>query len=63
LSYPSPQWSGWKALKDKTEAASYAEVIRNSLRLYEALIGEAESGNEVLIKSRDGTEKVYRKIF
>jgi hypothetical protein len=52
-----------KALKDKTEAASYAEVIKNSLRLYEALIGEAEAGNEVLIKSPDGTEKLYRKIF
>jgi len=52
-----------KALKDKTEAASYAEVIRNSLRLYEALVGEAESGNEVLIKSPDGDEKSYRLIF
>jgi hypothetical protein len=52
-----------KALKDKTEAASYAEVIKNSLRLYEALIGEAESGNEVLIKSPKGVEKLYRLIF
>jgi hypothetical protein len=52
-----------KALKDKTEAASYAEVIKNSLRLYEALISEAESGNEVLIKSPKGTEKLYRLIF
>jgi len=52
-----------KALKDKTEAASYAEVIKNSLRLYEALVGEADAGNEVLIKSPDGTEKLYRKIF
>jgi hypothetical protein len=40
-----------KALKDKTEAASYAEVIKNALRLYEALIGEAEAGQEVLIKT------------
>jgi hypothetical protein len=30
---------------------------------YEALIGEAESGNEVLIESPDGTKKLYRKIF
>ncbi|HEY4125399.1 MAG TPA: ribbon-helix-helix protein, CopG family, partial [Rhizomicrobium sp.] len=29
-------------LKEKTEAASYAEVIRNALRLYEALVDEHE---------------------
>jgi hypothetical protein len=30
------------ALKDKTEASSYAEVVKNALRLYEALIKEQE---------------------
>lgn len=63
LELPEPSMERLKVLKDKTEAASYAEVIKNALRLYEALIGEAEAGNEVLIKSRDGTEKVYRKVF
>jgi len=63
LELPEPSMERLKALKDKTEAASYSEVIKNSLRLYEALIGEAEAGNEVLIKGRDGTEKLYRKIF
>jgi hypothetical protein len=38
-------------------AASYGEIIKNALRLYEALIGEAEAGN----KNADGAE-VYRKI-
>jgi len=63
LELPEPSMKRLKTLKDKTEAASYAEVIKNSLRLYEALIGEAENGNEVLIKSPKGTEKLYRLIF
>ncbi len=29
-------------MKDRTEAASYAEVIRNALRLFEALVDEHE---------------------
>jgi hypothetical protein len=60
LELPEPSMERLKALKDKTEAASYAELIKNSLHLYEAPIAEAESGNE---KSRDRTERLYRKIF
>ncbi|MFL6726739.1 MAG: hypothetical protein ACJ8FS_09535 [Sphingomicrobium sp.] len=41
-----------KRLQELTEAASYAEVMRNALRLYEALILEAEQGNEILIKRK-----------
>ncbi len=46
-----------RALKDKTEAASYAEVFRNALRFYEFLISQAEMGNEVVIESKDGSKK------
>jgi hypothetical protein len=52
-----------KALREKTEAASYAEVIRNALRLYEALIKEAEGGHQLHIKDREGREVAYRAIF
>ena len=38
-----------KRLQEITEAASYAEVIRNALRLYEAIIEESESGAELKI--------------
>jgi hypothetical protein len=41
-------------LKAKTEAASYTEVIKNALRLYEALIEEAESGKQSLVRDLDG---------
>lgn len=43
------------ALKLKTEASSYAEVVKNALRLYEALIEEAEGGKEFLVKDQAGT--------
>ena len=39
-----------KRLQEVTEAASYAEVMKNALRLYEAMIGEVEGGNEILVK-------------
>ena len=48
------------ALKLKTEAASYAEVVKNALRLYEALIEETESGKQFLVRDRDGTLSPYR---
>lgn len=48
------------ALKVKTEAASYAEVMKNALRLYEALIEETESGKEFLVRGKDGTVTPYR---
>ena len=63
LELPESSMERLKALRDKTEAVSYAEVIKNSLRLYEALIREAESGNQVCIKDSKGTETAYRLIF
>ena len=63
LELPESSMERLKALRDKTEAASYAEVIKNSLRLYEALIKEAEGGNQVCIKNSDGSETAYRMIF
>jgi Arc/MetJ-type ribon-helix-helix transcriptional regulator len=49
-------------LKERTEAASYAEVIRNALRLFEALIAEHEKGAEFALK-RPGGEIVAYKLF
>jgi hypothetical protein len=42
-----------KRLQEVTEAASYAEVVKNALRLYEAVIDEIESGNEIMVKRGD----------
>jgi len=42
-----------KRLQEITEATSYAEVMRNALRLYEAMIDEVEAGHEIMIR-REG---------
>jgi Arc/MetJ-type ribon-helix-helix transcriptional regulator len=52
-----------KALREKTEATSYAEVVKNALRLYEAMIEKAEAGNEFLIKDKDGREHQYEIFY
>jgi hypothetical protein len=49
-------------LKERTEAASYAEVIRSALRLFEALVEEHEKGSEFALKRPDGEMMTY-KIF
>lgn len=51
------------ALKAKTEAASYAEVVKNALRLYEALIEETESGKQFLIRDKDGVVAPFRMFL
>jgi len=47
-------------LKRKTEATSYAEVVKNALRLYEALVEETEAGNQFLVRDANGTVSPYR---
>ena len=47
-------------LKRKTEATSYAEVVKNALRLYEALIEETEAGKQLLIRDSNGVVSPYR---
>ena len=46
-------------LKEKTEAMSYAEVVKNALRLYESVIEEVEAGNTILIRDKSGQIKEY----
>jgi hypothetical protein len=51
------------ALKLKTEASSYAEVVKNALRLYEALIEETESGKQFLVRDDNGVVSPYRMFL
>ncbi len=62
LELPPQAMDRLQRLKDKTEAASYAEVIRNALRVFEALVQEHESGAEFSLKRANG-EAVAYKIF
>jgi len=50
-------------LKDKTDAASYAEVFKNALKLYDGLVTEVERGGEFLLRSPDGTVSTFRMFF
>jgi hypothetical protein len=62
LEMPPQAMERLQKMKDRTEAASYAEVIRNALRLFEALVDEHEKGAEFSLKRPDG-EIVQYKIF
>ena len=62
LEMPPQAMDRLQRLKDRTEAASYAEVIRNALRLFEALVDEHEKGAEFSLKRADG-ETIAYKIF
>jgi hypothetical protein len=52
-----------KALRDRTEAASYAEVVRRALQLFEFVVEEADKGSELSIRSEEKGEVRYRPIF
>lgn len=60
LEMPPQAMARLQALKERSEAASYAEVIRNALRLYEALVGEHEKGAEFFLKQANGETVAYR---
>lgn len=49
-----------KLLKEKTEASSYAEIVKNALRIYEALIEENEGGKQFLTRDKDGVITLFR---
>lgn len=62
LEMPPQAMERLQRLKERTEAASYAEVIRNALRVLEALVDEHEKGSEFALKRPDG-EAIAYKIF
>lgn len=47
-------------LKVKTKATSLAEVVKNALRLYEALIEETEDGKQFLVRDKHGAVAPFR---
>jgi len=54
LELPAASMERLRALKDKTEAISYAEVTKNALKVYERLIDLSESGDKLLLRGPDG---------
>lgn len=62
LDFPPHSMARLNALKAKTEAPSYAEVVKNALRIYEALIPHHEAGKTFLSLDKAGKTEVL-KIF
>lgn len=60
LELPEKSMARLKLLKDKTEAASYAEVIKNALRLYESVLQRQDEGQQFFLKDADGKEVEYQ---
>src|SRR5438105_13699578 len=60
LEMPPQAMERLQRLKEKTEAASYAEVIRSALRLFEALVQQHEAGAEFSLKKANGESVAYR---
>jgi hypothetical protein len=60
LEMPPQAMARLQKLKERTEAASYAEVIRNALRVFEALVEEHEKGAEFSLKRPNGEVVAYR---
>jgi hypothetical protein len=60
LDFPPRAMERLNTLKARTEASSYAEVVKNALRLYEALIEEDEAGKQFLVRDKDGVVSPFR---
>lgn len=52
-----------KDLKETTEAASFAEVVRRALQLYEALVVEVESGSKVYVEREEDGKVEVLSVF
>jgi hypothetical protein len=50
-------------LKDKTDAASYAEVFKNALKLYDGIISEAEKGKQFLVRDASGNMTEFKMFL
>ena len=50
-------------LKNKTDAATYAEVFKNAMKLYDGIISEIERGSEFLISDKDGKVSEFRMFL
>jgi hypothetical protein len=49
-------------LREKTEAVSYVEIVKNALKAYEVLVDEFIAGNEILSRGKDGVLTSYKLL-
>lgn len=63
LVLPQNSMDRLEGLKASTEAASYAEVIRRALSIYESLVIEAGRGGQIVLRSKNADEEVIPLKF
>ena len=49
-----------EALIDKTEATSKADVVRDALRFYEAMVNDVIDGKAILSRDKNGNLEAYK---
>jgi hypothetical protein len=59
LDLPEKAYERLSSLKEKTEATSLAEVVKNALRLYEEVISQADAGSKFQVVEPDGKVRQY----
>jgi hypothetical protein len=55
LDLPPKAFERLQRLKADTEASTYAEVMKNALKLYAAAIEYQKEGGKFMIQNKDGT--------
>jgi ribbon-helix-helix CopG family protein len=63
IELPKASMERLKALKEKTEAISYAEVVRDAFKLYERMIEYVESGSVVMIRDKEGNTREIELFY
>jgi hypothetical protein len=59
ITLPAKSVERLDAIVLETEATGYAEVLKNALRLYEAVLAEVKKGNDICIKEQNGSIRTY----
>ncbi len=56
LDFSEDAFNRVEALREETDAASKAEVIRNAVRFYEWLAEQSKAGRFIEVRDKDGTQ-------
>ena len=60
---PAQSMNRLKRLKDLSEAATYAEVLKTGLKAYERILMLQAGGGQLVYKQEDGTEMPVMEDF
>ncbi len=55
LDLPRKAFERLQRLKAETEASTYAEVMKNALKLYAAAVEHQKEGGKFLVQNKDGS--------